>query len=83
MTTSARHPRPVLLEAGVAECLISGRTGPVAPTHEKIKGLANLGGQSTGVSLMSFDKEAFRSYGWDQCDNSPVSANGQRPMSSR
>lgn len=60
--------------AGLAECLISGQTGSVSPTHEKIKGLANLGGQSTGVSLMSFDKEAFRSYGWDQCANSPVSA---------
>lgn len=59
----------------LAECLISGQLGSVAPTHEKIKGLANLGGQSSGVSLMSFDKPAFRSYGWDQCENSPVSAN--------
>ena len=61
--------------AGMAECLISGQIGPVPPTHEKIKGLANLGAQSTGVSLMSFDKEAFRSYGWEQCGNSPVSGN--------
>jgi CRISPR-associated protein Csd1 len=60
-------------KGGLAECLVSGRIGEVAPTHEKIKGLANLGGQSTGVSLMSFDKEAFRSYGWEQCANSPVS----------
>src|SRR6185312_6380732 len=59
--------------AGTAECLISGRTGAISPTHEKIKGLASLGGQSTVVSLMSFDKEAFRSYGWEQCANSPVS----------
>jgi CRISPR-associated protein Csd1 len=60
--------------SAVAECLISGKTSAVSPTHEKIKGLASLGGQSTGVSLMSFDKEAFRSYGWEQCANSPVSA---------
>ncbi|HXS94795.1 MAG TPA: type I-C CRISPR-associated protein Cas8c/Csd1 [Candidatus Limnocylindrales bacterium] len=57
----------------VAECLISGRVGPVAPTHDPIKGLGNVGGQPAGVALMSFDKAAFRSYGWDQCGNSPVS----------
>ncbi len=56
-----------------AECLISGKIGPIARTHDKIKGLASLGGQPSGVSLMSFDKEAFRSYGWDQNENSPVS----------
>jgi CRISPR-associated protein Csd1 len=59
--------------AGVGECLISGRFGPIAPTHEKIKGTARLGGQPAGVSLMSFDKDAFRSYGWEQNENSPVS----------
>jgi CRISPR-associated protein Csd1 len=58
----------------VAECLISGAVGPVPPTHPKIKHTAALGGQASGVSLMSFDKGAFRSYGWEQCANSPVSA---------
>ncbi len=61
-------------KGGDAECLICGKVGPIAPTHEKIKGLASLGGQASGVSLMSFDKEAFRSYGWEQNANSPVSA---------
>lgn len=55
------------------ECIISGRMGPIAPTHEKIKGTSSLGGQPAGVSLMSFDKESFRSYGWEQNQNSPVS----------
>lgn len=55
------------------ECMISGRLGPVEPTHPKIKHAASIGGQPSGVSLMSFDKDAFRSYGWDQCANSPVS----------
>jgi CRISPR-associated protein Csd1 len=59
-------------KGGDAECLISGRIGPIAPTHEKVKGLASLGGQSSGVSLMSFDKDAFCSYGWEQNANSPV-----------
>jgi CRISPR-associated protein Csd1 len=53
-------------------CLISGNFGPVAPTHDKIKGLGNLGGLAAGVALMSFDKQAFRSYGWEQNANSPV-----------
>lgn len=59
-------------KGGSGQCLISGRIGPIAPTHEKIKGLG-LGGQAAGVSLMSFDKEAFQSYGWSQNANSPVS----------
>jgi CRISPR-associated protein Csd1 len=59
--------------SGDAECLISGKLGPVARTHDKIKGLSSLGGQAAGVSLMSFDKDAFRSYGWEQNANSPVS----------
>ncbi|MGA9624826.1 MAG: type I-C CRISPR-associated protein Cas8c/Csd1 [Bryobacteraceae bacterium] len=59
-------------KGGEGMCLISGEIGPIAPTHEKIKGLASLGGQPAGVSLMSFDKEAFRSYGWEQNANSPV-----------
>ena len=49
------------------------KTGAIAPTHEKIKGVSSLGGQASGVALMSFDKEAFRSYGWEQNQNSPVS----------
>lgn len=57
----------------LGECLISGTFGPIAPTHEKVKGTSSLGGQPSGVSLMSFDKEAFRSYGWEQNENSPVS----------
>jgi CRISPR-associated protein Csd1 len=55
------------------ECIISGKGGPIAPTHDKIKGLSSLGGQASGVALMSFDKGAFRSYGWEQNENSPVS----------
>lgn len=61
------------MEGGVGECIVSGKTGSIAPTHEKIKGVASLGGQASGVSLMSFDKEAFRSYGWERNSNSPVS----------
>ena len=60
-------------KGGSGMCLITGETGPIAATHDKIKGMVNLGGQASGVSLMSFDKPAFRSYGWEQNANSPVS----------
>ena len=59
--------------ASSAMCLISGRVGPVSETHDKIKGVSPLGGQASGVALMSFDKSAFRSYGWKNNANSPVS----------
>lgn len=55
------------------ECMVSGEIGPVAPTHEKVKGVSSLGGQAAGVALMSFDKDAFCSYGWQKNENSPVS----------
>jgi len=55
-------------------CLVCGRLGSTAPTHDKIKGASKLGGQPSGVSLMSFDKSAFRSYGWEKNANSPVDA---------
>jgi CRISPR-associated protein Csd1 len=61
------------MEGNDGECMISGKFGPIAPTHEKIKGVSSLGGQAAGVALMSFDKEAFRSYGWEQNRNSPIS----------
>jgi CRISPR-associated protein Csd1 len=61
------------MQGDLGECLISGRMGAIAPTHESIKGVSSLGGQPAGVALMSFDKAAFRSYGWEQNRNSPVS----------
>ncbi|MEE8583325.1 MAG: type I-C CRISPR-associated protein Cas8c/Csd1, partial [Acidobacteriota bacterium] len=60
-------------KGGEGICLISGEFGPIAVTHESIKGASSLGGQASGVSLMSFDKRAFRSYGWEKNANSPVS----------
>lgn len=59
-------------EGGEGMCLVCGGIGPIARTADKIKGLASLGGQPAGVALMSFDKAAFRSYGWEQNANSPV-----------
>lgn len=62
-------------KGGEGMCLVSGTHGPIVPTHDKVKGAGSLGGQPAGVALMSFDKPAFRSYGWDKNLNSPVSPN--------
>lgn len=52
-------------------CLVSGRHGPVARLHPSIKGV--WGAQSSGAALVSFNLDAFTSYGHEQGDNAPVS----------
>ncbi|MDO5620641.1 MAG: type I-C CRISPR-associated protein Cas8c/Csd1 [Paracoccus sp. (in: a-proteobacteria)] len=56
---------------GGAVCLVTGQTGPVARLHPAIKGV--WGAQSSGASLVSFNLDAFESYGHAQGDNAPVS----------
>ena len=53
--------------------LITGDAVVPAATHPKISGLASVGGQPSGSSLVSFDKDAFTSYGLDQSANCAVS----------
>lgn len=52
-------------------CLVTGNSGPVARLHPSIKGVWNA--QSSGASLISFNLDAFASYGHEQGDNAPVS----------
>lgn len=54
-------------------CLISGESFvPLTPTHNpKIQGVPNT--QSFGAAIVSFDKPAFASYGFDQSLNAPAS----------
>lgn len=52
-------------------CLVSGQSGPVARLHPAIKGV--WGAQSSGASLVSFNLDAFSSFGHEQGDNAPVS----------
>jgi CRISPR-associated protein Csd1 len=52
-------------------CLVSGR---IAPTVEKHKLLKNLpGATSTGAALVSFNSNAFESYGWKRHENAAIS----------
>lgn len=52
-------------------CLVTGARAPVARLHPSIKGV--WGAQSSGASLVSFNQDAFKSYGHEQGDNAPVS----------
>lgn len=54
-----------------SQCLISGKVEPVAKIHQKIKGV--VGAQSAGASIVSFNNDAFCSYGKKQSFNSPIS----------
>lgn len=84
-TTHYVHERPVVkawwetqlvkAEANdsdtIGQCLITGEVGPLARLHEpKIKGV--YGGQSAGAALVSFNLDAFDSYGKSQSVNAPV-----------
>jgi len=51
-------------------CLISCESTPIARLHPSIKGVR--GAQSSGAALVSFNLDAFTSYGKDQNYNAPV-----------
>jgi CRISPR-associated protein Csd1 len=55
----------------VATCLVCGEKKLVARLHPKIKGVR--GSQSTGAAIVSFNLDAFLSYGKEQGFNAPVS----------
>lgn len=54
-----------------AACLVTGAHGPVARLHPAIKGVRDA--QSSGASIISFNLDAFSSYGHEQGNNAPVS----------
>ncbi|MEO8927618.1 MAG: type I-C CRISPR-associated protein Cas8c/Csd1 [Caulobacteraceae bacterium] len=52
-------------------CLITGIEAPLQRLHPTIKGVE--GAQSSGAALVSFNLDAFTSYGKEQGDNAPTS----------
>jgi CRISPR-associated protein Csd1 len=56
--------------ADSSQCLVTGAQEPVARLHPAIK---NIPGQTMGGSIVSFNLNAFTSYGLEQGDNAPVS----------
>lgn len=63
-------------EARCGRCLVTGERAPIAVLHPSIKGVKDA--RSSGASLVSFNADAFESYGKEQRDktgqgfNSPV-----------
>jgi CRISPR-associated protein Csd1 len=58
-------------ELVIGQCLVTGERDRLARLHEpKIKGV--WGTQSAGAALVSFNLDAFESYGKEQSVNSPV-----------
>lgn len=53
------------------QCLISGAYGPLARTHNKVRGV--VGGQGAGGAIVGFNDPAYESYGKKQSFNAPVS----------
>lgn len=54
--------------------ILTGEIVNPVPSHEKIKGLSNVGGLGTGDSMISFDKDSYRSFGLEQSSNAAMSA---------
>ncbi len=52
-------------------CLVTGLTAPAARLHPSVKGVQ--GAQSSGAALVSFNLDAFTSYGKEQGANAPTS----------
>ena len=52
-------------------CLVTGEKAPTARLHPSIKGV--YGAQTAGASIVSFNLDAFTSYGKNQGDNAPIS----------
>jgi len=59
------------VDASEGVCLVTGETLPLARLHPDIKGVT--GAQSKGASLVSFNLDAFKSFGKEQGENAPVS----------
>jgi len=53
-----------------AICLITGEKAPVERLHAAIKGV--WGAQTSGANIVSFNLDAFKSFGKDQGANAPV-----------
>lgn len=55
----------------IGRCLVTGKREPIARLHPQIKGVR--GAQSSGAAMVSFNVDAFNSYGKERGDNAQVS----------
>jgi len=59
--------------ANQMRCFLSGKMVDPAATQNKVTGLSDVGGLSTGDVLSSFDKESFGHYGFAKGENAAMS----------
>lgn len=55
----------------VQQCLVTGIVGPTVDKHPSVKKLP--GGTPSGVAVVSFNENAFESFGFSRNENAPVS----------
>ena len=55
------------------ECLDTGKVEPIVRLHPNIKNVRGHGAQTMGAKLVSYNDEAFNSYGHTQGENAPTS----------
>jgi len=61
------------IASSLMRCFMTGELAQAAQSHPKISGLHVVGGQASGTALISFDKDAFASYGLEQSQNAACS----------
>lgn len=57
-------------DAPTVRCLLTGQQAPLARLHPSVKGVK--GAQSSGAAIVTFNADAFCSYGHEQGGNAPV-----------
>lgn len=57
-------------EAPTGHCLVTGETAPIERLHPSIRGV--WGAQTSGANIVSFNLDAFVSFGREQGENAPV-----------
>lgn len=70
--------RPAVVAAAIAggdetadgTCLLTGVSAPIERLHTAIKGV--WGAQTSGANIVSFNLDAFRSYGKEKGENAPI-----------
>lgn len=68
---SGEEPRADSTTERPAMCLVTGRLAPATRLHSTVKGV--WGAQTSGANVVSFNLDAFNSYGKRQGSNAPVS----------
>lgn len=69
-------------ETGSARCFITGGITQPMATVPVFQGLVAVGGHTKGDALICFDKDAYRSYGFEQAANAAVSEEAMTAVNS-